>query len=34
MLSVLESTISNSENVCNAINGQLRGLNYNGFTEP
>ena len=25
VLSVLESTISNSESVCNSINGQLRG---------
>ena len=26
MLSVLENTISNSENICNSINGQLKGM--------
>lgn len=34
MLSVLESTISNSEGVCNSINGSLKGLEFNGFKEP
>lgn len=38
LLSVLENTISNSENVCNLINGQLKGLTFfeNGktYTEP
>lgn len=38
LLSVLENTISNSENVCNSINGQLKGLQFidNGktITEP
>jgi hypothetical protein len=38
LLSVLENTISNSENVCNSINGQLKGLTFsdNGrtYTEP
>jgi hypothetical protein len=29
LLSVLENTISNSENVCNSINGQLKGLKFN-----
>jgi hypothetical protein len=38
LLSILESTISNSELVCNSINGQLKGLTFreNGidYTEP
>lgn len=39
MLSILENTIHNSENVCNSINGQLKGLKIqdsNGkfYTEP
>lgn len=34
LLSVLENTISNSENVCNSINGQLKGLKYDGKIEP
>ena len=38
LLSVLENTISNSENVCNSINGQLKGMTFidNGkpYTEP
>lgn len=34
LLSVLENTISNSENVCNSINGQLKGLKYDGKVEP
>lgn len=34
ILSVLENTISNSENVCNSINGQLRGLTFEGKKEP
>jgi len=34
LLSVLENTISNSENVCNSINGALKGLNFDGKTEP
>lgn len=34
LLSVLENTISNSESVCNSINGQLKGLSYEGKTEP
>jgi hypothetical protein len=34
LLSVLENTISNSENVCNSINGQLKGLTFEGRTEP
>jgi hypothetical protein len=34
LLSVLENTISNSENVCNSINGQLKGLTFEGKIEP
>lgn len=34
ILSVLESTISNSEMICNSINGELRGLSMDGVTEP
>lgn len=34
LLSVLENTISNSESVCNSINGQLKGLEFNGKKEP
>jgi hypothetical protein len=38
LLSVLENTISNSENVCNSINGQLKGLSFSDggktATEP
>ena len=28
MLSILENTITSSENICNSINGSLRGLTY------
>jgi hypothetical protein len=34
LLSVLENTLSNSEVVCNSINGQLKGQKFEGFTEP
>jgi hypothetical protein len=34
ILSVLENTISNSETICNSINGQLKGLTMDGRTEP
>jgi hypothetical protein len=38
LLSILENTISNSQSVCNSINGQLKGLSVieNGrtYTEP
>lgn len=34
ILSILENTISNSESVCNSINGQLKGLTFEGKTEP
>lgn len=32
--SVLESTIMSSEEVCDSINGELRGLSFEGVTEP
>jgi len=34
ILSVLENTISSSENVCNSINGALKGLTFDGKKEP
>jgi hypothetical protein len=38
LLSILENTISNSQSICNSINGQLKGLSIieNGktYTEP
>jgi len=34
LLSVLENTISNSEPICNSINGQLKGMTFEGKTEP
>ncbi len=34
LLSVLENTIMNSNSICNSINGQLKGLKFEGFTEP
>jgi hypothetical protein len=38
ILSILENTISNSENVCNSINGTLRGLKFSDgdktYIEP
>lgn len=34
LLSVLESTVNSSESICNSINGQLKGLNFDGKTEP
>ena len=34
MLSILENTISNSEHICNSINGQLKGVSMDGKTEP
>ena len=33
-MSVLETTINGSEIVCNSINGQLKGMTFNGKTEP
>ena len=34
ILSVLENTMSNSESICNSINGQLKGLSMDGKKEP
>ena len=34
LLSILENTISNSESICNSINGQLRGMSMDGKIEP
>ena len=34
MLSILENTISNSEHICDGINGQLKGMSMDGKTEP
>ena len=35
LLSILESTvITNAENVCNSINGELKGLSMDGKVEP
>ena len=34
ILSVLENTISHSEQTCNSINGQLKGLTMDGKKEP
>jgi len=33
-MSVLENTINSSESICNTINGQLKGLIFEGKTEP
>ena len=33
LLSVLENTISSSANICNSINGQLKGLSIDGVVE-
>lgn len=34
LLTVLETTVNNAETVCNSINGQLKGLTFEGKTEP
>ena len=34
LLSILDNTISNSVVVCNSINGQLKGLYFEGKMEP
>ncbi len=34
LLTVLETTVNNAESVCNTINGQLKGLTFEGKTEP
>ena len=33
LLTILESTVNSAENVCNSINGQLKGLEFEGKTE-
>jgi hypothetical protein len=34
LLSILENTISHSDFVCNSINGELKGLEFDGHVEP
>lgn len=34
ILSILENTIYNSNNICNSINGQLKGMSMDGRKEP
>ena len=34
LMSVLENTINSSEGICNSINGQLKGMEFNGYVEP
>ena len=34
LMSVLENTVNGSEAICNSINGQLKGMTFNGKTEP
>lgn len=34
LATVLENTLYNSEEICNTINGQLKGMTFNKFTEP
>lgn len=34
LMSVLENTVNGSESICNTINGQLKGLTFEGKTEP
>lgn len=34
LLSLLENVITNSETVCNSINGQLKGFKFEGKIEP
>ena len=34
IMSVLENTINSSESICNTINGQLKGMEFNGYVEP
>lgn len=33
ILSILENVISNSQEVCDSINGEMKGLSMDGFTE-
>lgn len=34
IMSILENTVNGSEVICNSINGQLRGLTFEGKIEP
>lgn len=34
VLSILENTITHSEQICNSINGQLKGMSMDGKIEP
>ena len=34
IMSVLENTVNGSESICNTINGQLKGMEFNGYVEP
>jgi len=34
VLSILENTMSHCEDVSNNINGEMRGMTFDGFTEP
>ena len=34
LMTILESTISNSEDICNSINGALKGMTFENYTEP
>ena len=34
IMSILENTVNGSEAICNTINGQLKGLSFEGKTEP
>jgi len=34
IMSILENTINGSEAICNTINGQLKGMSFEGKTEP
>lgn len=34
LLTILENTINSSEGICNSINGALKGLTFEGKTEP
>jgi hypothetical protein len=33
-MSILENTVNGSEVICNSINGQLKGLSFEGKIEP
>ena len=34
IMSILENTINGSESICNSINGSLKGMTFEGKTEP